>query len=158
VNTPDEENEPLQDDLLDFAIIGASLMAHGLTDFPRWSKAMLNEGDASIRPFLSMLFHNSKCMLERVRTAEAKSSSSQGASMQIRDSSEQSSEVSTLREELAAAEERMDVLLKGFLQSGSAQQVAFATLYKLYRATNPAYFEDPEWIDKLQAESKKRRL
>lgn len=41
-------------------------MAHGLTDFSTWSKAMLaEEGSESLRPFLRMIFANSKRMLER---------------------------------------------------------------------------------------------
>jgi hypothetical protein len=43
-------------------------MAHGLTQFPAWAKAMLaEEGTESLRPFLRMIFVNSKTMLDRMR-------------------------------------------------------------------------------------------
>jgi hypothetical protein len=62
----DSAHDQLHDELLDFTIIGASHMAHGLTDFSTWSKAMLaEEGSESLRPFLRMIFANSKRMLER---------------------------------------------------------------------------------------------
>jgi hypothetical protein len=51
-----------------FTIIGAAHMAHGLTQFSAWSKAMLaEEASESLRPFLRMIFVNSKNMLERTR-------------------------------------------------------------------------------------------
>jgi hypothetical protein len=66
----DSSDEYLHDDLADFAIVGASHMADGLTDFPRWSEAMLAEECAeSIRPFLPMIFDNSKKILERTESA-----------------------------------------------------------------------------------------
>lgn len=66
------EDEYLHDELLDFTIIGAAHMAHGLTQFPAWSKAMLAvEGTESLRPFLRMIFCNSKIMLDRIYMIEA---------------------------------------------------------------------------------------
>jgi hypothetical protein len=63
----DDGQEQLHDDLLDFTIIGASHIAHGLTDFSAWSKAMLSiECCQDIRPFLRMIFANSKDMFERI--------------------------------------------------------------------------------------------
>jgi len=42
-------------------------MACGLTEFSAWSKAMLaEEGSESLRPFLRMIFANSKDMFERI--------------------------------------------------------------------------------------------
>jgi hypothetical protein len=53
--------------LLDFTIIGASHIAHGLTDFSAWSKAMLSiECSQDIGPFLRVIFANSKDMFERL--------------------------------------------------------------------------------------------
>ena len=63
-----EDEYSLHDELLDFTIIGAAHMAHGLTQFPAWAKAMLAEdGSESLRPFLRMIFVNSKTMLDRMR-------------------------------------------------------------------------------------------
>jgi hypothetical protein len=51
----------------DLTIIGARHIAHGLTDFSAWSKAMLSiECSHDIRPFLRMIFVNSKDMFERI--------------------------------------------------------------------------------------------
>lgn len=62
----DSPNEDLHDDLLDWAMIGASRMARGFTDFESWSRAMLvEEHSESIRPFLPVIFDNSKKILER---------------------------------------------------------------------------------------------
>jgi hypothetical protein len=62
------EEQYLHDDLFNFTIIGAAHMAHGLTEYSAWSKAMLaEEGSQSLRPFLRMIFVNSKIMLERAR-------------------------------------------------------------------------------------------
>jgi hypothetical protein len=62
------EEEYLHDELFDFTIIGAAHMAHGLTQFSAWSKAMLaEEGSESLRPFLRMIYINSKTVLERTQ-------------------------------------------------------------------------------------------
>jgi len=66
----DSKNEDryLHDELFDFTIIGASKLAHGVTQFSAWSKAMLAlEGSESLRPFLRMIYINSKAILERTR-------------------------------------------------------------------------------------------
>jgi hypothetical protein len=66
-NVWDDSQEELHNDLLDLTIIGVSHIAHGLTDFPAWSKAMLSiECSQDIRPFLRMIFANSKDMFERI--------------------------------------------------------------------------------------------
>jgi hypothetical protein len=66
-NVWDDGQEQLHDMLLDCTIIGASHIAHGLTDFSAWSKAMLAvEGREWVRPFLRMIFANSKDMFERI--------------------------------------------------------------------------------------------
>ena len=66
-NVWDDGQEQLRDDLLDLTIIGVSHIAHGLTDFSAWSKAMLSiECSQDIRPFLRMIFANSKDMFERL--------------------------------------------------------------------------------------------
>jgi hypothetical protein len=56
----DDSREALLADLLDYAIVGAAHLERGLTDFPRWSQAMLSEGDPAIRPFLPSIFENAK--------------------------------------------------------------------------------------------------
>jgi hypothetical protein len=64
----DSTDNHVHDDLLDFAIIGASHMARGITDFASWSVVMLaEEGSESLRPFLPMIFDNSKKILERTQ-------------------------------------------------------------------------------------------
>lgn len=66
-NVWDDSQEELHDDLLDLTIIGASHIAHGLTDFSAWSKAMLSiECSQDLRPFLRMIFANTKDMFERI--------------------------------------------------------------------------------------------
>ena len=66
-NVWDDSQEELHDDLLDLTIIGASHIAHGLTDFSAWSKAMLSiECSQYLRPFLRMIFANTKDMFERI--------------------------------------------------------------------------------------------
>jgi hypothetical protein len=66
-NIWDDGQEQLHDDLLDLTIIGARHIAHGLTDFSAWSKAMLSiECSHDIRPFLRMVFVISKDMFERI--------------------------------------------------------------------------------------------
>ena len=66
-NVWDDSQEELHNDLLDLTIIGVSHIAHGLTDFSAWSKAMLSiECSQDIRPFLRMIFANSKDMFERL--------------------------------------------------------------------------------------------
>ena len=43
-------------------------MAKGVTEFSAWSKAMLAEEDSeSLRPFLRMVYANSKTLLEKTR-------------------------------------------------------------------------------------------
>jgi hypothetical protein len=65
----DSTDKHLHDDLLDWAIIGASHMANGITDFRNWSKAILaDEGSESVRAFLSVIFENAKKILERTET------------------------------------------------------------------------------------------
>ena len=62
------EHEYLHDDLFDLTIIGAAHMANGLTQFPAWSKAMLaEEGSEDLRPFLRVVYDNSKTLLETCR-------------------------------------------------------------------------------------------
>jgi hypothetical protein len=62
------EDEYLHDNLLDFTIIGAAHMNHGLTQFPAWSKAMLAvENSEDLRPFLRVVYANSKTLLEKCR-------------------------------------------------------------------------------------------
>jgi hypothetical protein len=62
------EDNYLHDELFDLTIIGASHMAKGFTDFSAWSKAMLaEEGSESLRPFLGIIYINSKTLLERTR-------------------------------------------------------------------------------------------
>src|SRR5262245_15220594 len=57
--------DDLHDDLLDWAIVGASHMAHGLTDYASWSREMLaEEHSESVRAFLPVIFENSKKILE----------------------------------------------------------------------------------------------
>lgn len=73
-----DRNEKL-DDLLDFSIIGAAHQARGLTDYRRWSQAMLAEGFAEIRPFLPSLFDNSKRMLQRMEKMSSPLTSEQMA-------------------------------------------------------------------------------
>ncbi len=64
----ENEDQYLHDELFDFAIIGASHMAKGVTEYSAWSKAMLaEEGSESLRPFLRMVYANSKTLLEKTR-------------------------------------------------------------------------------------------
>jgi hypothetical protein len=66
-NIWDDGQEQLHDDLLDLTIIGASHIANGLTDFSAWSKAMLSiECRQDVRPFLRVVFANSKDMFKRM--------------------------------------------------------------------------------------------
>ena len=141
MNERDDERKGLADNLFDYTIIGASRLAHGITDFSEWSKAMLNEGDHSIRRFLPLLFQNSKEMLKGLQKLE-----------QPPADPEEPPELRAIREELAAAEIEMNTFLEGLLQSGSAVQAEFATRFKRYRIENPEYFDDPKWVEKLQAE------
>ncbi len=61
-------DEYLHDELLDLTIIGARYMAKGVTEFSAWSKAMLAEKHSeSLRPFLRMVYANSKTLLEKWR-------------------------------------------------------------------------------------------
>jgi hypothetical protein len=65
MNTDDKY---LHDEIFDFTIIGASLMAKGVTEFRAWSKAMMAlEGSESLRPFLRIVYFNSKTILKRMR-------------------------------------------------------------------------------------------
>jgi hypothetical protein len=67
MTTWDDGQEQLHDELLDFTIVGAYHISRGLTEFSAWSKAMLAEEDSeSLRPFLRMIFANSKDMFERI--------------------------------------------------------------------------------------------
>jgi hypothetical protein len=67
MTTWDDGQEQLHDELLDFTIVGAYHIARGLTEFSAWSKAMLVvEGSEWVRPFLRMIFANSKDMFERI--------------------------------------------------------------------------------------------
>jgi hypothetical protein len=69
MTTWDDGQEQLHDELLDFTIVGAYHISRGLTEFSAWSKAMLaEEGSESLRPFLRMIFANSKDMFERIST------------------------------------------------------------------------------------------
>jgi hypothetical protein len=69
MTTWDDEQEQLHDELLDFTIVGAYHISRGLTEFSAWSKAMLaEEYSESLRPFLCMIFANSKDMFERIST------------------------------------------------------------------------------------------
>jgi len=154
MDNEDDGHEDLQDDLLDFTIIGASHLAHGKTDFSLWSKAMLAEGDLSIRPFLSMLFQNSKDMLHRIQTL-GEPSRTRGGNIDMTRCDKDSPERCKSREELAGAEKEMNAFLEERLQSGSALQAEFATRYKRYRIENPEYFDDSNWVEKLQAECRR---
>lgn len=154
MDNEDDEHEYLQDDLLDFTIIGANHLAHGKTDFSLWSKAMLAEGHLSIRPFLSMLFQNSKDMLQRMQDL-GEPSRTRGVNIDITSCDEESPGLCKSREELATAEKEMNAFLEELLQSGSALQAGFATRYKRYRIENPQYFNDPNWVEKLQAECRR---
>ena len=60
------EDEYLHDELLVFTIIGARYLAKGVTEFSAWSKAMLAEKHSEdLRPFLRVVYANSKTLLER---------------------------------------------------------------------------------------------
>ena len=70
MTTWDDGQEQLHDELLDFTIVGAYHIACGLTEFSAWSKAILaEEASESLRPFLRMIFANSKDMSERLSLA-----------------------------------------------------------------------------------------
>ena len=63
-----DQDEYLHDQLFDFTIIGANYMDKGVTEFSAWSKAMLAvEGSEDLRPFVRMVFANSKTLLEKFR-------------------------------------------------------------------------------------------
>ena len=62
-----DQDDRLHDELLDFTIIGASYLAEGVSEFSAWSKAMLAEKHSeSLRPFLRVVYANSKTLLERL--------------------------------------------------------------------------------------------
>jgi hypothetical protein len=68
MTTWDDGQEQLHDELLDFTIIGTYQIARGLTNFTAWSEAMMAlECSESLRPFLRMIYANSKDMFERTR-------------------------------------------------------------------------------------------
>jgi hypothetical protein len=62
------EDEYLHYDLFLFTIIGATYMEEGVTEFSAWSKVMLAEKNSEdLRPFLRVVYANSKTMQETFR-------------------------------------------------------------------------------------------
>jgi hypothetical protein len=151
MDSRDEERRQLEEDFMDFTIIGAAHLADGVTDYREWSRVMLKDVGSSLRPLFPALYQQSKSMLARMSSTLDKNTKADGDSP-ARDSQVSAPELARLKKEIAAAEAQMDLLLEQLSASGSAVKREFAARYKRYRIERPDYFLNPDWVEKLQQE------